>query len=115
VVRCNTFPKCLDATSFNNTAAHTWTSPIKDKAVIYSYNSSASSTAQLLANCLVVLANKALTGLSRRAATDDGGGRPVHRGLRFERLLGLRDYVDGFQNYWLRNIELGKLTKESWQ
>jgi len=55
---------------------------IKDKAVIYSYNSSASSAAHLLANCLVVLASKALAGLSRRAATDDDGGRPTHRAPR---------------------------------
>jgi len=49
---------------------------IKDKAVIYSYNSSASSTAHLSANCLEVLASETLTGLSRRAATDDVEGGP---------------------------------------
>ena len=53
---------------------------VKDKAFIY---------AHFLAIFLVVLASRASTGLSRRAATDDDGGRPMHRGLRFERLLDL--------------------------
>ena len=94
---------------------------IKDNAVIYGYNSSASSTAQLLANFLVVLASRASTGLSRRAATDDDGGRPMRRGLRFERLLDLHEQYRTFTwtSFTITGhtiyVELGRLTKEIWQ